>query len=241
MGDLLRSLNDNGRRVFREYLAKLRAGSNEKPPYDVLFDAYFSTIVQAGLEIERRVFTSRLNAGAYIYERLQSLSYSQVERNIGLWSWLALYYFDQVCPIRANGIRKVGEDSRYVLELDYRRYYRHLLLGPYMVYRLYEASVPLLLWEPLDQMGGAYRELSCRQNLLANRGIVEAANVLYYDQKRGQVKRGAGVKTPRAGSLRRFIDVIQQLELTYDLYSMTGEQILDLLPAEFDEWRKQAG
>jgi hypothetical protein len=32
--------------------------------------------------------------------------------------------------------------------------------------------------------------------------------------------------------------VVQQLDLTYDLYSMTGEQILQLLPGEFDRWRK---
>ncbi|MFO7599969.1 MAG: hypothetical protein R6X27_09205 [Candidatus Desulfacyla sp.] len=39
------------------------------------------------------------------------------------------------------------------------------------------------------------------------------------------------------GTLYRFIDVVQQLDLTYDLYSMTGEQILQLLPNEFDRWR----
>jgi len=39
------------------------------------------------------------------------------------------------------------------------------------------------------------------------------------------------------GTLYRFIDVIQQLDLTYDLYSMNGEEILGLLPPEFDRWR----
>jgi len=40
------------------------------------------------------------------------------------------------------------------------------------------------------------------------------------------------------GTLYRFIDVVQQLGLTYDLYSMTGDQILQLLPSEFDRWRQ---
>lgn len=239
MGDLLRTLNDNGMRVFRDYLDSIRAGSLENPPQDALSDAYYSVKLRPDLELERQVFATRLEAGAFLYEKLQSLSYSQVERNIGLWSWLALYFFDQLCPSRTDGSWKVGEDCRYILELDYRRYYRQLLLGPYMVYRLYGASAPLLLWEPLEQMSEPYRELSCRQNLLLNRGVIEAANELYYDRKRAQAKRGAGVKRPRAGSLRRFIDVIQQLDLTYDLHSMTGEQVLDLLPLEFDEWRNK--
>jgi len=87
-------------------------------------------------------------------------------------------------------------------------------------------------------MGEAYRELSCRQDLLANKGVIEAANSLYYDEKKEQLKRGSAVKTAKAGSLRRFIDVVQQLDLTYDLHSMTGEQVLRLLPSEFDDWRK---
>ena len=238
MGDLLGTLNDNGMRIFRDYLANLRAGSIENAPFDALSDAYCSWKMQPTIELERRAFATRLEAGAFLYDRLQSLSYSAVERNRGLWSWLALYYFDQLCPPRADGSRKVGEDCRYILELDYRRYYRHLLLGPFTVYRLYGSSTPLLLWEPLDQMGVPYRELSCRQNLLSNRGIIEAANALYYDKNKAQTKRGAGTTRPRAGSLRRFTDVIQQLELTYDLFSMTADRILNLLPQEFDEWRK---
>jgi hypothetical protein len=237
MGDLLRTLNDNGMRIFRDYLANLRSGSNDKVPFDALADAYCSGKMQPNIEIKKRAFATRLEAGAFLYEKLQPISYSQVERNTGLWSWLALYYFDQLCPARADGSRKVGEDCRYLLELDYRRYYRHLLLGPYIVYRLYGENAPLLLWEPLEQMSEPYRELSCRQSLLMNKGVIDAANVLYYDRKRAQTKRGAGVKRPRAGSLRRFIDVIQQLDLTYDLYSMTAEQVLDLLPSEFNEWR----
>jgi len=30
---------------------------------------------------------------------------------------------------------------------------------------------------------------------------------------------------------------MQQLDLTYDLYSMSPEQLLSLLPAEFDGWK----
>jgi hypothetical protein len=238
MGDLVRTLTEEGIRSFREYLANLRGGVTVKPPRELLTDAYGSAKLQTNVGIERRQFRTRLDAAAYLYERLRSLSSSGIESDVPFWSWLSLYYFDQLCPMRKDGSRRVGEDCRYILDLDYRRYYRHLLLGPYIVYRLYAGNIPLLLWEALDQMGEAYRELSCRQNLYSNRGVIEAANTLYYDEKRAQLKRGAAVRTPKAGSLRRFIDVVQQLDLTYDLHSMTGEQVLSLLPSEFDDWRK---
>jgi hypothetical protein len=238
MGDLVRTLTEEGIRSFREYLASLRAGADGKPPRALLTDSYGSSKPQMNIEIEKRQLITRRIAGGYLYEKLRPLSTLRIDSNVFLWSWLSLYYFDELCPVRKDGSRRVAEDCRYILDLDYRLYYRHLLLGPYTVYRLYGESIPLLLWEGVEQMGEAYRELSCRQNLLSNRGVIEAANGLYYDEKKGQLKRGAAVKTSKAGSLRRFIDVVQQLDLTYDLHSMTGEQVLNLLPQEFDEWRR---
>lgn len=237
MADLVRTLTEEGIRGFREYLAGLREGATGKPPRQLLTDAYWSAKLQINIEIEMCPLTTRANAGRYLHEKLQPLSNSRIDSNVPLWSWLSLYFFDELCPVRKDGSRKVAEECRYILNLDYRLYYRHLLLGPYTAYRLYGESIPLLLYEGVDQMGEAYRELSCRQNLLSNRGVIEAANELYYDEKRNQLKRGAAVTKPKAGSLRRFIDVVQQLDLTYDLHSMTGEQVLDLLPSEFNEWR----
>jgi hypothetical protein len=40
--------------------------------------------------------------------------------------------------------------------------------------------------------------------------------------------------------VRRLVAVIQQFDLTYDLYAMTADQILTLLPPEFDRWRRPA-
>jgi hypothetical protein len=39
------------------------------------------------------------------------------------------------------------------------------------------------------------------------------------------------------GSLYRFVDVIQQLDVTYDLYSISGPEIISLLPGEFNHWK----
>lgn len=34
--------------------------------------------------------------------------------------------------------------------------------------------------------------------------------------------------------------VLQQLDVTYDVYGMTGQQILSLLPREFERWHGEA-
>ena len=46
------------------------------------------------------------------------------------------------------------------------------------------------------------------------------------------------MKKKSPGTLFRFIDVIQQLDLAY--YSMSGKDIIGLLPPEFDKWKGEA-
>jgi len=49
----------------------------------------------------------------------------------------------------------------------------------------------------------------------------------------------ARVRAGQPGTLRRFVRLLQQLDLTYDIYGMSGSAIVDLLPPEFDSWRGQ--
>ena len=95
----------------------------------------------------------------------------------------------------------------------------------------------MLLSGPLYETSRYYLELSARQGFITSRGIIEAANILYFDSENGKPKRGPAVTTRKPGALIRFIDVVQQLDLTHDLYSMTGEDVIALLPPEFNEWR----
>jgi hypothetical protein len=76
--------------------------------------------------------------------------------------------------------------------------------------------------------------------VITNCSLIEVVDTLYFDPESpgaGRPKRGALTRS-RAGNLRRLISVIQQFDLTYDLYAMTSAQILDLLPKEFERWRE---
>jgi hypothetical protein len=67
---------------------------------------------------------------------------------------------------------------------------------------------------------------------------MEAAHLLYIGNRESKPKFGAIAKN-KAGTVYRFIDVIQQFELNFDLYSMSGEEVIQLLPSEFNKWKGQ--
>ena len=239
MVDLVRMLNDNGTEKFKGYLASFRAGSAENSARELLNDAWSSAKLPIDIEIENRSFQSRLEAARYISALLEPLGHAKTERNVGLWSWLSLYYLDQLSPVKANGRRRPGLDYRFVLNTVSTYYYRHLLFGSFIAYRIHGEKAALLLYNRVSKTNKFHLELFARQGFITNKGIIEAANLLYFDSRKRKPKRGAAATERQPGTLFRFIDVVHQLDLTYDLNSMSGEEILDLLPLEFNEWKNQ--
>lgn len=238
MPELVRALTPAGLEKFRAYLARIRAGEREAPPVALLEDPQTSTALSAEATLERERFAMRWSVGEYLWRRLAPLPPEEVEGNRGLWAWLSLYYFDQVCPPRAEGARRPGLDYRHVPDFSFRYRYRHLLYGPYAVYRRHRGHAILVLSGPLHVEQQVYQEITSRTDLIASRGVLEALNALYLERARGLPRRGAQ-SNAAPGTVRRFVRVLQQLDLTYDVYGMPGQAILELLPPEFDGWRAQ--
>ena len=100
----------------------------------------------------------------------------------------------------------------------------------------------MFLRDTIDERGEIVEQLSAVQDIQRNPGVVEAATILYYDSVKDDVIRGAASKENEqknlGGQARRFREVLKQFALTYDLNAMEGRQIIDLLPREFDRWKK---
>jgi hypothetical protein len=233
----VRRLQTTGIAQFRNYLTELRSGGDVAPPKFLLTDPKMSEPFEPQRSIEEHIFATRLEAADYLTDLLEGV-HESVTDDIGLWSWMSLYYFDQTCP-RTNGSRSPGRDYRHILEPGYRYGHRHLLAGSYLVYRMHRENARLLLCTRLDQENAFHHELASRQVFITNVSIIKAAIHLYLDPRTHAPKRGAQDTKQRPGALRRFVDVIQQLDLNYDLYSMSGDTIIDLLPPEFDEWKRE--
>jgi len=236
---LLRALNHNGVARFRAALAKMREGASGDAPLELLEDTAHTETVSAEIDLEPRSFASRLELGEYLNGLLRPLPIEEIDRNRGLWAWLSLALFDAVCPRRADGSRKPGRDYRHIPDFGYRYRHRHLLFGPYELFRRHGArSVVLLAGAPSSE-SSLYHEIAGRQELVSNAGVIDATVRLYMDRKTGAPKRGAQGSATIPGGVRRLVHVLQQLDLTFDIHALSGKQIVDLLPEEFDDWRKR--
>jgi hypothetical protein len=235
----LRRLTPTGVTRFEEYLAVLRGGGTATPPTDALTSTDHSEPLDVTIEIEDREFASRLEWAKYIDEKLGGKGLKNVERDVGLWTWLALFYVKQLLPSKKNGRKKLGEVAMWVPQIrDFRRYYRHLLAGPYRIFRAHRGrpeNALILLGGPFGSHGEVVEQFASRLEIVTNRGLIESLTTLYWDATGRKLRRGAGGKD--AGSARRLADVLQQFDLTWDLYALASPTMLGLLPKEFDKFR----
>lgn len=236
---IVRSFNSAGLEQMRSFLVSLRSSAPAAEfPEHLLTDPQYSAPVAAAPIVEPRSFDTRFELAEYLFARLEPAEGHNLERDRGMWAWLALFYFESLCGPAKNGTRNPGQIARWIPDTDYRRYYRHLVAGPWRIYRTYRREPRLafgLLCTAPHVMGEVVEQIAARLELVTNRAVVGAVTRLYVDAH-GKLKRGASGKGP--GSPRRLADVIAQFDLTYDLYSMEPDELLDLLPEEFDRFKK---
>jgi len=228
-------LNEASIATCAAWLETLKAGGSVLAPTSLLTEPTAIEPLVADVEVEPRGFANRFEAAEYLHTRFSAAGLTDVEQDRGLWAWLSLFYFDAVCPPGKGSMRNPGATARHIPEPgNFQRYYRHLLAGPYRVYRAHRddpARALVVLCQPLDTPGDVVEQLASRQELITNRGIVGLATRLYVDATTRQIKRGAGGKS--GGSARRLSDVMEQFDLTWDLYAATGEELAAVMPKEF--------
>ncbi len=233
---ILRELTDQGIRRYRDYILSVKQHP-DLPPIR-LDSAEDSRPFFTPVEIdETRQFRSRVEMARYlssVFERA-GLSRRDVVEHHGMWTWLACIWFDTICPL-VDGKRKVNETARYICSTDWRDYYRHYILANYDIYSsLGEQNSKLFLWGVPYELSDFIEQIASRQWFISSVPLVQVAHKLYWDEKAQRPKRGATDRN-RAGTLRRLRKVAEQLELTYDVHSMTPDAIIALLPEEFQPW-----
>lgn len=236
----VRVMKEEGERQFMEFINQVKLiPSYPKPD---LNDSQYSEEFQPRVEVnEREVFQSKLQLAEYLDECFgrAGLKREDIIANNGLWTWLAYLWFDSLAPVNpATGKRPIREMAKYMCSSDYRDYYRHFIAGPYMIYSLHgKKNSRVFLYSPIYEHNDFIEQIASRQFIIAHRNLIETFSKLYLDNNSGTPKRGAQSRSS-AGNIRRFVKIIQQFELTFDLYDMEPQQIIDLLPAEFYEWKR---
>lgn len=233
---LARKLTLEGIERFEDFLERLKGNSNSRLPSYALTDANLSETIDIKINVEAIDVTTRMEVAEHVF-RLLRRDPDGLRIDKGFWCWLALYWFNDLCPI-VTGERVPGDRYRWIAELDNtHRAWKHVLAGPFQIYRAHRDDpdrARAVLCGPVHQQGELLSQIASRPSLATCHAVVGAATKLYYDSETDRLRRGCSGKGP--GSARRFADILSQLDLTWDLHSLTVDDLLNLLPEEFDRF-----
>lgn len=235
----LRALNELGIEQFRDYIGRIRAGSVEAPPLELLANRTSSNAIAAAygaIDVQPVQFASKQEMVNYLAELLKPVPRQVWRHDTGLWAWLALLFFEQLAPAGAGGKRKLLADDLYIPSAHFRRRYRNLLLGPFLVFSLQQQKARLLLAKPVHVWSDVEEQLLGVQDIIQIPGALEAADLLYFDAVNGEPKRGI-TNRKKGGTIRRLREILLQFDLTFDIFLLTGPELIALLPPEFDRFK----
>lgn len=235
----IRRFNNDGLELYSRFVDDVRQDPTKTFLVRFLEDEDYTVQLEGATHIEECEFTSRFEFAEYIDAKLKPLRNIDVQIDRGLWAWLTAFYFDMACPMMSDGKRRPGEHARYFPNFAaWNRRYRHLLASPWSIYAAHiddPERVKWLLSGPVDKPGELNEQFASRQEIIRSPGVLVASGRMYYDASTKKIRRG--VRGRLGGSLPRFGKLLNQLDRTWDLYSITPEGLVDLLPSEFDRWK----
>ena len=245
-------MTPEGIQEAKEYLSILRERKRlrtwRRDLDQLLSDPVNAQPVEPEIFVERRPFANRRQAGEYLYSLLSPMGVGRVTGNQSLWSWLGMFFLEQATSTNQDGTPRISRsDEAYVLDpslqsLTNTSGHRHRLMAAYEIYANHGEKAWCMLDQPLHRMERFTLRIFGAPILFNSTGVVELAHLLYANRQMRQYKTGFGGAGERGqshspGSLPRLIDLLNQLYMNFDVYGMTAEQLLQLLPDEFDYWK----
>lgn len=239
----LRRFTDTGLTEASQLLDDLDAGKSCDVGALLISDTHTELLSDTEI-VDVQDFQTRRQLAEYFHGVLAPYEQQipDIERDTGLWTWLSIAWLDILAPPDSGGTRPLRDRARLIPAVDdYRKYYRHLLAGPYRIFRAHlddPDRAMAVLATPPNRPGDLVEQLASRQEVITNQGLLAMITGLYYDGESERLKRGAARKDQ--GGVRRLVNILGQLDLTWDIYGMGAEALLALLPDEFDEFRTHA-
>ena len=235
----LRRFNDAGLHALSIWLEK-RDASN--PPVGMLDDPALSEALAGGGDIEIKVFHRKYEMGVHIQQSLGAQWEVAID-DAGLLAWLSLAFHESLM-VNSSGKPYLGQPSRHLVATDnqwksYTHSHRHLVRSAvFFIGRFGSAAQVFLAGHPSEhskieeQIGSRKTE-----GLPFSRPVAEALFKLYFDPGKKAIRRGAA--SNRAGAIERFVKVIRQLDLTFDVHAKTGSELVQIFPGEFARFLSQ--
>lgn len=233
---LLRCLNDEGVAAFAADLDSIRQRISEGPQRSLLEDARFTEPFPFGeVDVELREFANREFFASYIDARMAVAGITHTVDVPGMWEWLALFYWEEVCRKKTDGRWSVTGNERYIVNRRAQsRNYRHALRESYLNFRAYRDSgnneAAVVLSQPLNELSDIVESICARERIKTSPGAMRAATMLFYNQSTGR----SHPNKRESGGLRDYCKFIQNLPEEFNLADVSHHTILSMLPPAFD-------
>ena len=237
---ILRRFNEKGMAEFERRLATLRSGGHAVIDDTFVTNEALTEPMIPEIHIDRQSFKTKREAGSYLSERTRPARAICGDDDRGMWTWLAAWYWDAVCPVGKDGHRRVLNLFHYVYGHGFSAgpsARRHLIAVPVRLFEL-PAKSKLMLETPFHTMPKVVSEISGRLALTRIKALPVLLDMLYWDPHTRKQKPGAvSPQTVTPGDLMHRLPArLKQLEMTYDLVDLTAEKLLSLLGDEFRQW-----
>jgi hypothetical protein len=242
--DKMRMFNAEGLAIFSSYV-KSGKETPAQPPIGLLFDDKYSEEVDFCALPDPGPFQSKFDMGMSVVAAAKGRDNLQkLFPEPRVWAWLSLYFHESTMP-KEGGSWKIKASARHLVERIPGRHqdqsHRHLVKAAVINVARFNANARVLMDQAHGQSKIEEQVMSRRTETgLANSlGFIQVLNKLYWDEARGIVRRGAKGDGP--GSIMRLIAVVSQLDVNYDIPSLTAAEYLNLLPqAEFGRFLEKA-
>lgn len=184
-----------------------------------------------------RIFLDRKDFGEYLANTLGDIGQIYAQEN-GFWLWLSFIYVKQLA-YKDDSSPNTGKMGRWVPSPKGQSRYRHLVRGPYNVCYQHtehdDIKTLLLGARSLNTSGDVYEQLyGGRAEIAAYAGVLKGLARIF--TKDGRVKVGVAGGSDQPGTARRVGKLLNQLKLTYYLEALTPDELLDILPKEYNRW-----
>lgn len=232
----VRRLNENGILKFEEFIENLRNKRWSNTPHYLLTDESTSVAISDSIEVEDLDFPTRYDLGVYLDGKFSGFEMQKYLGDKGFWSWLALFWFDQLCPAKSDGSRKAQMPYNYILSTKWLHRPRHAVFTTWQLVSQFGEACRFLLSKKLETRGEIIEQMMARRYFISCDGVIRLASKLYLDESTKTFKKGSAGRNSR-GCVNRYVGWLQQIELNYDLLSISVSDLEEMLPSEFDRFR----
>ena len=259
----LRRFTPSGMSEFQRRWSIASEASSSLVVEDMLEDANWTQMITKDAVVEFREFASRRQCGEYFVELFNSVEESLKTESVDpavsveLWAWLSAFWSEWLqqkdggpVPGLRNGT--LGEKARWLFEpTARRRYYRHLLAGPYLIVAANQDDIQraqILLYNDVVNPNTRWVETICgSEEVIFNKRLLSALSTKLINPATGRPKSSANSLTRRnsyftnreieeIGTIDRLTQVYNQLMRTWDLNVTNLEQMSGLFGQEFVEF-----